>query len=283
MSNNKRKRAVILALIAFFCGATAFVSVDWKRFGGGFLAFLKPKGDPVVAHAGRATPAGGGILTVLRESPAGAGQPPALTGPAASHRKNKLAGGAGGHLSDDDLFKYGEPAAGAIPPGSFLVASNDTPGGGSGPVGGLSATETDGGSSSGGEAGGGSGVGSPAPAPTGGSGGFGDGDVIHKSPAPTPAPTTPAPSPAGSPPAPAPAPAPTPGAPAPAPSPAPTQSGTSDENPGPGGGGTPPVDTPPPVAPTPPVSAVPEASESAMMALGVLFLAVAATRRRNNG
>jgi molecular chaperone DnaK len=293
MSNNKRKRAVILALIAFFCGATAFVSVDWKRFGGGFLAFLKSKGDPVVAYAGRGTPTGGGILTAAGETPAGPALPPRLAGPAASHRKNTLAGGAGGRLPDDDLFKYGEPAAGAIPPGSFLVASNDTSGGGSGsadaagPVGGLSAAGTDGGPSSGGEAGGGSGVGSPAPAPTGGNGGFGDGGVIGKSPAPTPAPATPPPSPGGTPPAPAPTPASTPDAPAPAP--APTQSGTSDQNPGPGGGGTPPVDTPPPVdtsppvAPTPPVSAVPEASESAMMGLGLLFLAVAATRRRNNG
>ncbi len=52
-----------------------------------------------------------------------------------------------------------------------------------------------------------------------------------------------------------------------APTPAPTQSGTTD-NP------------PPPPPPLPPVTAVPEASSLAMMSLGALFLAVAASRKR---
>ena len=48
MFKTKRKRAVVLALIAFFCtAATTYVAVDWKRFGGGFLAYFKGgKGDP---------------------------------------------------------------------------------------------------------------------------------------------------------------------------------------------------------------------------------------------
>ena len=50
MLKTKRKRAVVLALIAFFCtAATTYVAVDWKRFGGGFLAYFRGNGDATVA------------------------------------------------------------------------------------------------------------------------------------------------------------------------------------------------------------------------------------------
>jgi len=281
MFNTKRKRAVVLALIAFFCGATAVVGVDWKRFGGGFLAFFKPKSEPVPAYAsGGGTPSGGGILTASAGSHPDAGPQLQPAAPATTQRRTSSVGGSGSHKSENDLFKYGDPAAGGIPPGSFVVAQNDTPGGGGNagapapaPVGGLSAPDTAATAPSGGDTGG-SGVTSPAPSPSGGSG---DGGIVVKTPAPSPATPTPspAPPPVVSPPTPS-----TP-SPSPAPAPTPTQSGTSDQDPGNGGGDTPPP--PPPVVVPPPVSAVPEASNAAMMGLGALFLAVAATRRRRNG
>ena len=282
MSNNKRKRAVVLALIAFFCG-TAYVAVDWKRFGGGFLAMFKHKGDPVLATGGGSLPGAGAPVNVGNSHPSAG--PVLQLASATSHRRtSSVGGGSGAHKSDDDLFKYGDPAAGGIPAGSFVVAQNDTPGGGN--SGGAGAPPAIGaptlpeiaGATSGGDAGGG--VTSPAPAPAGGNGGSGDIGIVVKSPSP-PAATPPSSS---TPPAP---PAPTPPAPSPAsPAPAPTQSGTSDQNPGDGDGGT---GTDPtgggsvPVTPTPPVSAVPEASNAAMMGLGALFLAVAATRKRKSG
>lgn len=68
MLKTKRKRAVVLALIAFFCiGATTFVAVDWKRFGGGFLAFLRGKGDTAVATNG--APGGGSSHAVTSDAP----------------------------------------------------------------------------------------------------------------------------------------------------------------------------------------------------------------------
>lgn len=273
MFNSKRKRAVVLALIAFFCGATAVVAVDWKRFGGGFLAFFKPRSEPVASYAGSGAPAGGGILTAMADSHPGAAPPTQLAAPATHRHTSSVGGGSGSHKSDDDLFKYGDPAAG-IPAGSFVVAQNDTPsGGGSAGAGpslpGVSAPDTSATAPSGGDAGG---VSSPAPAPT--DGGTGDGGIVVKTPTPSPSPSpaTPTPSPAPPPVVSTPTP--------PAPAPTPTQSGTSDQDPGNGGG-----DTPPPVVvpPTPPVSAVPEASNAAMMGLGALFLAVAAMRRRQNG
>jgi hypothetical protein len=273
MSNNKRKRAVVLALIAFFCGATAFVSVDWKRFGGGFLAFFKHNSEPVPVYAGGSLPSGGGTLGGGGDSHAGTAALPQLVALGARRHANSV-GGGGGHKSDEDLFKYGDPAAGGIPPGSFLVAQNDTAGSGNGgagapaPVGGLAATETGGNPGSGDS--GSSGVSSPAPAP-GGTGGAGDGGILFPTPSPSPSPT-PGPSPAPTPPTPPVSPPPpvvSPPVPTP-PAPTPTQSGTSDQNPGNGGGDL------------PPVSAVPEASGAAMMGLGALFLAVAATRRRKN-
>ena len=280
MFNNKRKRAVVLALIAFFCGATTYVAVDWKRFGGGFLAFFKHKGDPVVASIGGGSSSGAGDHAAPGDSHANSA-PLTLTASGSSRRHPSGVGSSGAHKSDDDLFKYGDPAAGGIPAGSFLVAQNDMPGGG-GNNGGAGAAPSfapaaaeiavspaAGGDFGGG--GGGGGVTSPAPAPAGSNGGSGDTGVIVKTPSPPaatpPAATTPAPSPA-------------------APAPAPTQSGTSDGNTGDGGGdggGDPTGGGTPPASPTPPVSAVPEASNAAMMGLGALFLAVAATRKRRNG
>ena len=275
MATNKRKRAVVLALIAFFCGATAYVGVDWKRFGGGFLAFFKHRGDPVVATGG-AAPSNAHVLPTSNESRPSPG-PNLSVASAGSHRHtSSVGGGSGGHKDDEDLFKYGDPAAGGIPAGSFVVAQNDTPGGGNGgaapeapSLGAPAVAEAAASPLSGGDSGGGGGVSSPAPAP-GGGGGSGDGGIIVKSP-------TPAPSPAGTPASPTPAPA--------SPAPAPTQSGTGDQNNGGGDGGT---DGDPtgggttPATPVPPVSAVPEASNAAMMGLGALFLAVAATRQRKS-
>jgi hypothetical protein len=98
MFNTKRKRAVVLALIAFFCGATAVVGVDWKRFGGGFLAFFKPGSEPVPAYAVGGTPSGGGILTASADSHPHDGPPPRLAAPAATHRRtSSVGGGSGGH------------------------------------------------------------------------------------------------------------------------------------------------------------------------------------------
>ena len=130
MFNNKRKRAVVLALIAFFCGATTYVAVDWKRFGGGFLAFFKHKGDPIVASYGSGSSSGAGEQSALGNSHSNSASLPQLA-PASSRRHTSSAGGvSGGHKPDDDLFKYGDPAAGGIPAGSFVVARNDTPTGG---------------------------------------------------------------------------------------------------------------------------------------------------------
>ncbi|MFL6695966.1 MAG: hypothetical protein ACJ8GJ_02285 [Vitreoscilla sp.] len=263
MFNTKRKRAVVLALIAFFCGATAYVEVDWKRFGGGFLAFLKPKGEPVVAHAGGNSSSGAGVQGPMTDVHPDSGRAPLLASVTPRRHASKAGGGSGKHPSDDDLFKYGDPAAGGIPPGSFVVAQNDPPaaGGAAGAPSIDTLTASDSVSAPGdvGGGGGGGGANSPAPAP-GGNGGSGDGGLVITKPAPAP--------PVGTPPSPATPPAPTPAAPTP-----PIQSGTTDN---PGDGGT-------PVVSPPPVSAVPEASNAAMMGLGALFLAVAATRKRKNG
>ena len=272
MLKTKRKRAVVLALIAFFCtAAVTYVAVDWKRFGGGFLAFFKGgKGDPAVASTGGSSGSKAGRMAASGNSHSNAPALPQLVAVASRKHTSGVTGGAKGHKSDDDLFKYGDPAAGGIPPGNFIVAQNDTPGGGSNtdggfaPAGGAPAAPETGGSPApaGGEGGGGSGVSSPAPAPAG----TGDGGLSGGGTGTTPAPPAATP-PAGSPPAASP-PAATP------PAPAPTQSGTTDDPP------APPVDAPPPSTSLPPVSAVPEASSLAMMGLGALFLAVAASRKR---
>ena len=309
MFKTKRKRAVVLALIAFFCtAATTYVAVDWKRLGGGFLAYFKGKGSQTVASGG-GSQSGTRVarLPASADSHSGAATLPRLA-TADMSRHGSTGGGSGGHKSDEDLFKYGDPAAGGIPPGSFIVAQNDTPGGhtnnGGAPapeIGGAPAAPEGaapapaGGGDEGGGAGGG-GVGSPAPSPAGSNGGSGDsGIVVGKTPTPAPPAATPpaatppaatppaATPPAATPPAATP-PAPTPpvaSPPADTPAPAPSQSGTtSDPGTGDGdptGGSTTPISSPPPV------SAVPEASDLAMMSLGALFLAVAATRKRKNG
>jgi len=257
MFKTKRKRAVVLALIAFFCtAAVTYVAVDWKRFGGGFLAFLRGNGEQHLASSGgHAAGAGSGHIDDGATNHANAPSLPQMAA-AVAHRK-RLAGASGGSghgKADDDLFTYGNPAAGGIPPGSFIVAQNDTPsGGGTGPSPSPSGAGEDSSSSGGG------GVTSPAPAPTTGNGGFGDGGLVGTGKTPT----TP-PPPSSTPPAP------------PTTPPAPTQSGSTDTPP------TPPV-TPSPPTSLPPVSAVPEASSLAMMSLGALFLAVAAQRKRKKG
>ena len=270
MFKTKRKRAVVLALIAFFCtAAVTYVAVDWKRFGGGFLAFFKGgKGDPVLASTGGTPGSKAGQIAAGGNTHSNAPALPRLVA-VASRRHTSGVAGANGHKPDDDLFKYGDPAAGGIPPGNFLVAQNDTPGGGNlgdgfAPAAGTPAAPEAGSPAPAGGEGGGAGVSSPAPAPAGT--GSGDGGLPGGGAGTTPAPpaaTPPAATPpAGSPPAASP-PAATP------PAPAPTQSGTTDD---------PPV--PPPSTSLPPVSSVPEASSLAMMSLGALFLAVAASRKR---
>jgi hypothetical protein len=266
MFKTKRKRAVVLALIAFFCTATAtYVAVDWKRFGGGFLAFFKSgKGDAIAATGGTTGSKGGRMTLGDSKAP----NSPALPLVAAATSRRHTSGvrsGADGHKSDDDLFKYGDPAAGGIPPGSFIVAQNDTPGGGN--DGGAGFAPTAGAPAAPEGEGSGPGTTSPAPAPAGTNAGTSDGGLSGGGngtpPAPmppAPAPTPPvAPPPAGSPPAATP------------PAPAPTQSGTTDD----------PGTLPPAPSPSlPPISAVPEASSLAMMSLGALFLAAAARKRK---
>lgn len=265
MFKTKRKRAVVLALIAFFCtAATTYVAVDWKRLGGGFLAYFKGKGSQTVASGGGSS-SGTRVarLPTSTDSPQGSATLPRLAA-VDMPRHGSTGGGSGGHKPDDDLFKYGDPAAGGIPAGSFVVAQNETPGGGNSggtdapPSIGAPAAPEIAGATSDGDTGGGGSVTSPAPAPAGTNGGSGDGGVVVKTPTPPPPPTSSTPTP-----------------------PPPTQSGgTGAQNPSDGdptGGGT------TPVSPTPPVSAVPEASNAAMMGLGALFLAVAATRQRKNG
>ncbi|MEP6502700.1 MAG: hypothetical protein ABJD97_05190 [Betaproteobacteria bacterium] len=249
MLKTKRRRAVVLALIAFFCTAAAtYVAVDWKRFGGGILAFFKGSHDEHLAALGTGAIGTGGTHSSdvpTAPKPAGLPQVAALHPHGAKH-----IGGGGRGKAIDDLFVYGDPAAG-IPAGSFLVAQNETPalgdvGGGAPAAGGAPAPEGGGAPAAGGD--GGSGGGGSSSSSGGGTGG--DNGFPIGTPTPAPAPTP------GSPPA----------APSPPPAPAPSQDGSTD---GP----------PPPPAPT---SAIPEASNVAMMSLGALFLAVAAQRRRSS-
>ena len=245
MPKIKRKRLIVLALLAFFC-CGAVIGVDWRRLGGGFLAFLKGRQDPVVVLGGR-SPADGSAVAANR-NPA-----PRATGPklatASAHRHAHGADDAsGGHgkPDDDDLFKYGLPAAGGISPGSFVVAQNDTPAGGNPGNPTLPAIVTV--SDAGGPAPTGGDVTSPAPGPL-----VGPSDAGLTGGKTTP---TPAPSPVSS-----------------TPAPAPGQPGGPDQGPGDVGS------TPPPPS-SAPVSTVPENSPLAMMGLGALFIAVAAARRR---
>jgi len=301
MFKTKRKRAVVLALIAFFCAATTYVAVDWKRFGGGFLAFLKGRNGTSVAstRAGQSSGSGGHAAGSGEPLPAASTRPSLIALANARRHASGTGGGSGGHKSDeDDLFKYGNPAAGGIPPGSFVVAQNDAPAGGNNGAGTPPAPEV-GGPTPGGT---GPGVSSPAPAPTS-TGGISDAGLpIAKPPAPQPPPPPPpatgtTPPPPTSPPPPTtpvappvttqpvtPSPPTTPPPPADSPAPPPNQAGSTDSNPtgddptggdgSTGSGGS----TPPPQGPGS-VSTVPEASSLAMMGLGALFLAVAARRK----
>ncbi len=245
MLKTKRRRAVVLALIAFFCTAAAtYVAVDWKRFGGGILAFFKGSHEEHLASTGAS---GGGGSGAHSSDVTSAPNHPGLPQVAAAHPRGAkhIGGGTGSGKSGDDLFVYGDPAAG-VPAGSFLVASNDVPpladvGVGS-PAPAPGGTPEGGGAAPGGVSGGGGGT----------STGSGGGDNGFPGGTPTPAQSPSAPTPAPAPPVSTPA-------------PTPTQSGSTDD--------------PPPSAPT---SAIPEASNLAMMSLGALFLAVAAQRRRNN-
>jgi len=283
MFKTKRKRAVVLALIAFFCtAATTYVAVDWKRFGGGFLAYLRGKGDPATALRGT----GSSSQRVAQLGSGEASHPPSPAlrrlAVATSHKPAYGAGQGGGHKSEEDLFKYGDPAAGGIPPGSFIVAQNDTPGGGgngggnAAPAPGPAAPEVT--SPAPGPEGGGAGG---AGAPAGSNGNPGDtGLPNHGGTATGGTPTPPTPTPPVSPPPPiSPPPPVTPAPPVESP-PAnppvtdPIQAGGGTDT---GPGGTTPTPPPPISAP---VSPVPEASSVSMMALGALFLAVAASRRR---
>jgi hypothetical protein len=278
MFKTKRKRAVALALIAFFCvGATTYVAIDWKRFGGGFLAFLRGKGD-AVAPVGGGSPSSSGAGHAVA-SASTYSEPASLPRVSAASARRHTADGAhgAGGKSDEDLFKYGDPAAGGIPAGSFLVAQNDSGAGGvhgdgpPAPESGPASPE----------------AGSPAAGPgnsggVGGGGGFGGGSSGGSTPhGPTPPPPPPGSPTPPAPPAPPTPPAPNPPASPPPPATDPIQSGGTGE------GGTPTPPTPPgggggaPTIPSSP-SAVPEASSLSMMALGALFLAVAAARRRKD-
>ena len=277
MFKTKRKRAVVLALIAFFCvGATTFVAVDWKRFGGGFLAFLRGKGDPVVATSGSSGAGAGATHQLTSDLPPPHAAAPLQVAIASTRRHTSgIAHGTGGGKSDENLFKYGDPAAGGgIPPGSFIVAQNDNNGGGNrgdSPAPGPASPAVTGaapapGGDTGGVGGGGGGGGAFG-TPAGSNPGGGDTGLPPTSGTPA------APSPPVSPPVtPSPPVSPTPSPPSPSPAPSPGQSGSTDP-------GTP---TPPPPTIPPTPSAVPEASNLAMMSLGALFLAVAASRRRKS-
>jgi hypothetical protein len=246
MLKTRRRRAAVLALIAFFCTAAAtYVAVDWKRFGGGILAMFKGQHeDHLVLRGSSGLPGAGGLHS---SDASGASNHQASLPQIASGRSHGAKRIAGAGKSADDLFAYGDPAAG-IPAGSFLVASNDTPtpgdvGGGAGAPAGAGATEGggapasggNGGQSDGGSSSGGGGTGSGGT----GSGGTGGGDTIGGGTG------------GGS-----------------------TGGGGDTGGGGTGGGGT-------GGGVVPPTSAVPEASELAMMSLGALFLAVAAQRKRS--
>src|ERR1700712_5654717 len=106
MFKTKRKRVVALALIAFFCaGAVNYVAVDWQRFGGGFLAFLRGKGEPHLASAGGGrSSALGGHLADIGTSHSDSPSLPRMAA-AVSHRRHTAGAGSGanGRKSDDDL------------------------------------------------------------------------------------------------------------------------------------------------------------------------------------
>jgi len=125
MFKTRRKRAVVLALIAFFCTA-ASVSVDWRRFGGGILAFFTTRSGPIVAVTGGRSAGSDGVhIADVSANRHDGGSPPVLASAVARHHRASTTAVTGN--DDEDLFKYGNPAAGGIPPGSFIVAKNDAP------------------------------------------------------------------------------------------------------------------------------------------------------------
>jgi hypothetical protein len=208
MQNAKRKRAIVLALIAFFCTAAAtYVAVDWKRVSGGLLARLNGRDgnyDKSIASSAAAMSAGGGVA--VAKAPAVDFMPQDAQANqqevALATTRRHLAGVGGGFgsfksRSDDDLFKYGDPAAG-IPAGKFIVAQNDPT---SGPA--ERAPDLSGGIAAPGITGPRTEVTSAAPAPTGNGGPAGDGLLrTSGTPADTPSPSDPG---GGTPSAPAPA------------------------------------------------------------------------------
>jgi hypothetical protein len=195
MLKDKRKRAVVLALLAFFCTAAAtYVAVEWKRVGGSLIALVKGKDDKGASN--RAVAASLAANVAVAKAPAidfmPQDEPAHQPEVALLNTRRHVASVGGGSdsfkgKSDDDLFKDGDPAAG-IPPGKFIVAQNDTP---SAPVGGPDTSDGIAGSGLSGVV---SGVTGPAPAPTG-NGGSGGGGLLQ--------PSTPVASPpAGTPPTP---------------------------------------------------------------------------------
>jgi hypothetical protein len=130
MPKIKRKRLVVLALLAFFC-CGAVVGIDWRRVGGGFLALINGRHEPVVA-AGSHTPPDADATVASSRDTTTLSTGPRLAPASVRRHARGAAGAGGGHgkPDDEDLFKYGLPAAGGIPAGSFVVAQNEAPAGG---------------------------------------------------------------------------------------------------------------------------------------------------------
>jgi len=182
MLKDKRKRAIVLALLAFFCTAAAtYVAVEWKRVGGSLVALVKGKDDKSAAN--RAVAASLAANMAAAKAPALGFMPqdePAHEPEVALMNTRRPVASVGGgsdsfkSKSEDDLFKDGDPAAG-IPASKFVVAQNDAP-----------ASLSDRGSDTGGGIGGPgvsgiiSAVTGPAPAPTG-NGGPGGGGLLQPS------------------------------------------------------------------------------------------------------
>jgi len=186
MLENKRKRAVVLALLAFFCTAAAtYVAVEWGRVSGSLIALVKGKDDGKSA-SNQAVAMSMASNVALAKAPALEFIPqdePAHEPEVALMNVRRHVASAGGGSdsfkgkSEDDLFKDGDPAAG-IPAGKFIVAQNDTP----------AAPDAAGGTSGAGVSGVVSSVAGAAPAPTG-NGGTGGGGLLQPT---TPAAPTPA-------------------------------------------------------------------------------------------
>ena len=98
MFKTKRKRAVVLALIAFFCtAASTYVAVDWKRFGGGFLAFLKGgNGEAVLASKGGSSGSRAGSPTRGEDARPNTASLPQVASASSRKHAQGVHGGAGG-------------------------------------------------------------------------------------------------------------------------------------------------------------------------------------------